>query len=392
MSARVTTLLPLTLLACVPQARFEDASATQREAAIHTAVGTGPALGFVAVISLEQDAVTSVIDGGCLDAELVDQDPPVVRIAAEDCVGASGVTWDGVATLTNVSLTAEILEVVDGDVQIIEGPMALAFEAFSMRGDGYALTLDGTVAQSASEWGAPYRSTVDLEAGLGALALDSEFTQDCEYRDDAAWCDVEPGARGGVPDLGRFAIEGGFTLGGPGVAPSGAIVLRGVDEMRVDLDALDEDGCARVTVDGEPVEPFCLASAGPVDPHPDHAIVSGGLGCTVGSWFLDTTVEGEGVATVRATLYAGDAAAPSTEVHALPFGSTGDTGDFYQASIAIGAYEAGVSSAFACAADDTGVTSADVLFEAVAADGEVLACAVVGQGGRVPPAACTDPG
>lgn len=390
--SRRALILPFALLAACPApeeaapASFAEATTAQREAALHAALGTGPALGFVALVGLEPDAVTSVTEGGCLDVSMVSQEPPAVRVAAEDCLGASGTTWDGVVTATNASLTLELLEAVDGDVELIEGPMALAFEAFAMRSDGFEMRFDGTVDQSATEEGVPWRTEVALTADLDGLVLGADYAQDCEIRGDAAWCDVDRGATGRVPGLGAFDITGGFSLGMAGTAPGGEVVLEGLDVLRLDLDAIDAEGCAPVTVDGAPAEPFCLAVA-PVDPHPDHAVVSGGLGCDGSGWFLDATVEGDGITAVRATLYGA-----TTEAHPLAYASTGDLGSFWQTQVAIGAtYEAGTSSAIACASDDLGVTSADVLLEAVAVDGEVLACAIVGQGDRVPASACADP-
>lgn len=396
MTSRVLLPLSFTVLAaaCVssapeqPRARFAEATDAERTAAIHAGVGLGPAAAFSALLALQQDAIQSVREDGCLDVTATGTDPVVLTIVADDCVGSSGTRWDGRVVAENASLFDELMEVVDGDGQIFEGAMRLQFEGFSMSGDGASLRLDGEIAQSETVPGEPYTAAVDLDITVGEIGFGTYVSYDCEWHtEDAVRCEVLANGAASVTGFGRFDVSGTFSVGGPETAPSGALVLTAADELRVDFGTRDDEGCARVTIDGEATEPFCMA---PQSAPPAHQMVNGGAGCSIEAWVADATVAGEGVAAVRATFYHAASDARGPEVHPLVRRGATSLGATWELTVPItDEYASGEGSTIGCAVDDRGaVTSADVLLEALDAEGKVLACMTAGPGTFLPVGAC----
>lgn len=242
-------------------ARFSALSSEQRDQALQLALGTGSVLPFFAMLGAE---AANAQDPTC--PARVD-DGARTTYTANGCTNAGdGVRYDGRLVAVNAPSFADIF---GSDVDAA-APMSIEAAGWSAGDD----VLDGVFRQSRAlpTEGQTYTAAIDYTATLDGRALAFAEDSDCV---EGGTCTLDGFAD--TPD-GSFAIGGALALAGD--RPRGQLVLRGAEELRLDLDALDADGCAPYTIDGAAAGRFCSGSPTP-DPDPEPELeIGGGIGCS----------------------------------------------------------------------------------------------------------------
>lgn len=250
--------------------KFADLSAEQRAQAIQAAVGGAAVMPYFVVFVADIDSQ----DASACPAREEDGD----RIEyTGGCAATDGTEYSGRMVTRNVPTFA-----AEGDP---DKAMSIEMDEFGVDDVIY----DGTLHQSTPLPANGERYTMDLHYTIDAAsgALDLEQNADCVMHEDGARCEM--GGFMSLPD-GSFAIDGDMSLGDD---PSGWLELRGVDTLRIDFDAA-ANGCAPVTIDGEPAGEYCFAEPPPAG---GLEFTGGGGGCggdgTTFSYDLDAWVRGD---------------------------------------------------------------------------------------------------
>lgn len=268
-----------TLTACgdaepAGDARFSTLTEARRQEVLDFALGTGAVLPFFATFG------ATAANAGDEACPAVTFDGAVTTYTADGCVNAGdGQRYDGRLIATNAFSLEDVLESnIDP-----AAPMTIEAEGWSA-GD---LELDGTLWQSKAQPadGQAYDGTVDYAGALGGRAIAYRGSSACA---PGGTCTLDAFAE--TPD-GTFALDGALSL--TGERPRGWLVLRGVDELRLDLDAIDAEGCAPYTIGGRAAGRYCFELP---EPEPVLEIWGGGTGCgsTDGAYELDVLAEVQG--------------------------------------------------------------------------------------------------
>jgi hypothetical protein len=242
--------------------RFELASAAQREAALRAAVA-GPALGAFTIFRAEIDASQT----GC---PVLTEENGAVVLTGNGC-SAGETVWHGRAVAKNVPTFEGAPDP--------SAPMELTFQKFGAQDADGTLIFDGSFSQSNVDGESPYDTVAALTLDDG-VAVRIDASLHCAPSTAGMRCTAAAGARGEIVGVGGFDIAMDTTSGEAGM--TGVVTLRGADELRIDLAAVDGDGCTPYTIDGDLAGRICDdgGEQPPLPPEPPaHDVLGYAIGC-----------------------------------------------------------------------------------------------------------------
>lgn len=238
MSPRLTSLsLASSLVSAIalagcsePPARFADASLAQLDRAYTASTGVELLSAVLFGSNLVDSHVNSADPTGC----------PAVTTAGLDTTVTGGCTDADGARIAG-SVRTHNLQPLGGPAADPAQPRSIDLDYHITTRENRRIALVGHVeldSRSASPFDlSASRLQGDLTIDVGGIESTSRLDINC---DGAGVCTASPGSEIAISDLGSAGVEGAWRLD---ESPTGRVILRGEDELVLDIAGQAADGC-----------------------------------------------------------------------------------------------------------------------------------------------------